>query len=338
MNILLSSVGRRPYLVRWFKEALLLNGVDGQVVAADSDPLAPARSFADAFMPAPRVDDPRYEQWLGDSLREMHVDLAVSVNDFELARWSELSSEDSWSCLVRLPAATQRVVDDKVLMNRTLQLAGIGSPATHTGRFPEMIIRQSKTGRFITKGRFGSASRGLNFTNADELADTILAASDQVTNRYGVHAHLQSEFTPADLVIVQEEVKGTEFGLDVISDLNGEFVSVLARRKIAMRGGETDRAESVDGSAFRALARRIARELPHRGSMDIDVIVDADGNSYVIDVNPRFGGGYPFSHLAGAHVPAAYVAWAHGRQPSDEWLVATPGVVSGKYVEAVVVQ
>ena len=49
MNILLSSVGRRPYLVRWFKEALVLNGISGKVIAVDLDPHSPARVFADDF-------------------------------------------------------------------------------------------------------------------------------------------------------------------------------------------------------------------------------------------------------------------------------------------------
>ena len=35
---------------------------------------------------------------------------------------------------------------------------------------------------------------------------------------------------------------------------------------------------------------------------------------YVIDMNARFGGGYPFSHLAGMDLPRAYVAWAEGKE------------------------
>ena len=47
MNIMLSSVGRRPYLVRWFQEALKANNLEGKVIAADLDPKSPSRHFED---------------------------------------------------------------------------------------------------------------------------------------------------------------------------------------------------------------------------------------------------------------------------------------------------
>ena len=34
--------------------------------------------------------------------------------------------------------------------------------------------------------------------------------------------------------------------------------------------------------------------LPHIGNLDIDLICSSDGSVYLIDVNPRFGGGYSF--------------------------------------------
>jgi carbamoyl-phosphate synthase large subunit len=51
----------------------------------------------------------------------------------------------------------------------------------------------------------------------------------------------------------------------------------------------------------------------------------------VLDLNPRFGGGYAFSHLAGANVPSALLAWANGEKADPSWLRATPGVAVSKY-------
>ena len=100
-----------------------------------------------------------------------------------------------------------------------------------------------------------------------------------------------------------------------------------------MRSGETDRAVSVDADRFEIIARGVADAVPHPGVIDVDVLIDERDTAYVIDINPRFGGGYPFSHMAGAHVPSAYVAWKAGLPVRPGWLRTAAGIISGKYVE-----
>lgn len=133
------------------------------------------------------------------------------------------------------------------------------------------------------------------------------------------------------LVVVQELVEGEEFGLDVVCSFEGEYQAVLARKKLKMRAGETDRAVTVSSEPFDMFGRDLANALSLRGLTDVDVIVRSDGKPVVIDINPRFGGGYPFSHLAGANVPACYVAWVTGNDIRSDWLQPRPGVVSSKY-------
>lgn len=331
MNILLSSAGRRPYLVRWFKEALTSNSVEGQVIATDVDPAAPARAFADTFLLAPRVDDPVYAGWLADALVEHDVDLAVSINDFELSVWAGLPTCDVWSKLVRLTPETQEMVEDKYAMSLALDRFGATAPRTWLGS--QAAEGLDAGGPFVTKGRFGSASRGLRFADAAGLTDAVAEATREVTTRHGVAAYSQDEVAPEDLVVVQQEIKGVEYGLDVVCDLDSNFAGVLVRRKITMRSGETDRAVSVDPAAFEDVARAVALAVPHPGTFDVDIIVDEQGAPFVIDINPRFGGGYPFSHLAGADVPSAYVAWRRGQGFNPQWLAYDAGVVAGKFVE-----
>ncbi|WP_018296183.1 ATP-grasp domain-containing protein [Corynebacterium lubricantis] len=339
MNILLTSIGRRPYLIRWFREALSANNLSGRAIAADLDPYSPAQAFATDFVIAPRVDDPAYRDWLANVLQEYSIDLAVSINDFELSEWALLPHTQEWAPLLRLTPETQRLVEDKFEMGEALAAGGVCTPATWLGSEVTGGVSTEKSGgtgsKFITKGRYGSASRGLHFATADSLSNAIEIATLEVTTRQGIAALEQKDVAPESLVIVQERIEGIEYGVDVVCDLEGNFAAALARRKIAMRAGETDRAETVAPDAFTEVAKKVAAVVPHPGVIDIDVLVDGDGNQFVIDVNPRFGGGYPFSHLAGAHIPSAYVAWAAGLHVQREWFESTPGTFGSKYVEAV---
>ncbi|WP_211439859.1 ATP-grasp domain-containing protein [Corynebacterium glutamicum] len=335
MNILLCSAGRRPYIVRWFKEALIDNGIEGCVITADVDAFAASKVVADEFVQAPAASSESYPQWLSDVLKAKNISIAISVNDFELSVWANLPNSEDYSALVRLDVKTQEVVEDKLEMAMRLDEVGVPSPRTWTGLEAKKL--EMLPGKFVTKGRFGSASRGLRFSDAQGIVDAVSEATKEVTNRWGELALEQDDFEPENLVVIQQLVEGVEFGLDVVCDWEGKFASVLARQKVSMRSGETDKATSVPSAQFEEVAKLVATAVPHRGLIDVDVIVDPGGRVFVIDVNPRFGGGYPFSHLAGARIPSAYVAWADNRDPHLDWLESLPGVSSSKYVETVVV-
>ena len=77
------------------------------------------------------------------------------------------------------------------------------------------------------------------------------------------------------------------------------------------------------------VGRAIGRQLGHVGLLDCDVFVGEKG-VVVLEMNPRFGGGYPFSHVAGANLPACLVAWALGEPLDPGWLSVQPNVTASK--------
>ena len=81
MNILLSSVGRRGYLVKYFKEAL---GSDGQVWGADNSPCSPAFAYCDSTAIVPEVKNGHYSQALLEICRKNRIDIAIPLIDPEL--------------------------------------------------------------------------------------------------------------------------------------------------------------------------------------------------------------------------------------------------------------
>ena len=59
------------------------------------------------------------------------------------------------------------------------------------------------------------------------------------------------------------------------------------------------------------IGRAIGTNLKHIGSLDCDIL-EKDGEFFVLELNPRFGGGYPFSHEAGVDTPSIYLSWLSG--------------------------
>jgi carbamoyl-phosphate synthase large subunit len=177
------------------------------------------------------------------------------------------------------------------------------------------------------KPRWGSGSAGIEVA---EDMDELALAYPLAIRRYarslppGVTA-----VRPEETALIQEWVRGEEFGLDVINDLTGRHVTTLAKRKLVMRSGETDRAVTVADVRFATLGARLGEALGHIGNLDCDVFL-RDGVFSVLEMNPRFGGGYPFAHTTGANLPAALVAWACGEDADPRWFDVEPGVTMAK--------
>ena len=67
-----------------------------------------------------------------------------------------------------------------------------------------------------------------------------------------------------------------------------------------MRAGETDKAVSFKDEKLFELIRKFVYEAGYRGQIDIDIF-DIDGEYYISEVNPRFGGGYPHAYESGCN-------------------------------------
>ena len=82
--------------------------------------------------------------------------------------------------------------------------------------------------------------------------------------------------------------------------ISGEVVSIFTKKKILMRAGETDKAESFKDNKLFELIKRFVSEAGYKGEIDIDIF-DINGEYYISEVNPRFGGGYPHAYESGAN-------------------------------------
>lgn len=98
---------------------------------------------------------------------------------------------------------------------------------------------------------------------------------------------------------LQKKIDGIEYGIDIFNDPTKKVSRICIKKKLLMRSGETDRCILVKDKKINTFAKRILSVTNHYGNMDCDVIKDKRGKLYLIDLNPRFGGGYPATHISG---------------------------------------
>jgi len=82
--------------------------------------------------------------------------------------------------------------------------------------------------------------------------------------------------------------------------ISGEVVSIFSKKKLKMRAGETDKAVSFKDEKLSLLINEFVKKAGYRGQIDIDIF-DIDGEYYISEVNPRFGGGYPHAYECGCN-------------------------------------
>ena len=330
-NILITSVGRRAYLVSWFKEAL--DGT-GEVHVSNSHSMTPAFDVADHAVVSPLIYSDEYIPFLLDYCKRHAIGALLPLFDVDVPILAAHVQEFLEVGCFPVVASEQvaRVCNDKALTSQFL--AGLGLATLHTFTDVEECQKALAAGEvtcpLFVKPRWGMGSIGvLKCDSPDDLPLLHAYAKRRVEASY---LRYESAEDVDRAVLIQEAAAGQEWGMDIMNDLEGSFMGLSARRKVAMRSGETDVAEIVAApKELRELAERISAATRHPGNMDVDVFVEEGpdgsiGELHVLEMNARFGGGYPFSHAAGVNLPAALVAWLRGEKVDDELLaVKRPG-------------
>ncbi len=162
MNILLTSAGRRTYLVHYFKEALNMAGLDGQIHAANSE-ASPAFSAADRQVVAPLIYDRGYIPFLLDYCRKWEIKLLIPLFDIDLPVLS--SHREEFAAVGTLVATADKeaieICNDKWKAYSVLTKIGIPTPRSWLDW--EEAAREAKNGTasypFILKPRWGMSIR-----------------------------------------------------------------------------------------------------------------------------------------------------------------------------------
>lgn len=312
MNILFTCAGRRNYLINYCKQAL--NG-QGIVLATDMSKLAPAMSDADISLLVPSIYSEDYIPELLSIVKKYHIKAIISLNDLELPILAhhKQAFADLGAKVIVSDSSVIDICFDKIKTRDFLASIGLNTPQTFTNYNQALLaIKEGQlTFPLVLKPRWGSASIGIEFPESleeFELAYKLLMIKLKNTILFEAS---KNELDAA--ILIQQKLNGPEYGMDIVNDLDQEYFTTVVRKKLSMRAGETDKAVSVIDQRFSDIGEKISTNLKHIGNLDCDVF-EQDGELYVLELNPRFGGGYPFSHEAGMNTIQAYLAWLAGEK------------------------
>lgn len=319
MNILFTCSGRRNYLLNYFKNEL---PEGSKIIASDMQMSAPSMADADIAVVAKSIYHPEYVQDIIETCNKYNVDAVISLNDLELPILASHKNDIEANSEAKVIVPSEAVIDicfDKIKTVEFAKRLNIRTPLTFLSA--ESFRSANSAGEIefpvVVKPRWGSASIGLEFPQ--EMREFEL--SYEMIN-LKLDRTILGKVSAVDrdsAIMIQQKIAGKEYGLDIVNDLEGNHVGVIVKEKLSMRSGETDKAVTVNNSEISAIGKLIGENLGHVGNLDCD-IMEENGQYYLIEMNPRFGGGYPFSHEAGANVPKAILSWLEGAKSSDEFL------------------
>jgi carbamoyl-phosphate synthase large subunit len=277
MKVLFTNAGRRTYIVQ-FALDLIADDYPLEVHVSDCSPLSAAMHVAPCvkahLLPPVLENSEAYVKELFELAKRQRLNVIFPLSDLDP---KILSEHRDWfaqiGCTIVVSDSTVIArCNDKRLTYDFCREAKLPTPESwfsataYNGPFP-----------VIKKHVFGSGSSGLKRIENRRDLDGFVCSQD----------------------MLQRFINGEEFGLDVLNDLDGNFVAVCVKRKLLMRAGETDKSEIVHDVKLIELGRLISAAFRHVGNLDCDVLRGKDGSLYCIDFNPRFGGGYPATHVAG---------------------------------------
>jgi carbamoyl-phosphate synthase large subunit len=285
LNILLTSAGRRVELVRAFRQACKDLNVHGEVVAVDCSELAPALYAASKSYIVPRLKDPDYVPALLRVCKQHQIDAIFPLIDHDIPILSSnrAAFESMGAKVAVVNPDKVAIVRDKYKTADFFRGLGLRTPESWGAHnFP----------------------KGLKFPVFIKPLD---GSSSKYTFKVENQSQLDFFLTYVPDPIVQEFVDGPEITIDVLNNLDAQFVAAVARKRIEVRSGEVLKGVTLFDERIHRDCKKIAEALSAPGPITVQCMMRGD-LPYYTEINARFGGGAPLGIAAGVNYPSIIVS------------------------------
>lgn len=260
-----------------------------RIVASDSNPFSAGFFMSDAYEVLPEIDSKLYITRLLEIVTKHKINVLMPSSGYDIYQYS--ANKEKLLKLGALPVVsdikTMKICRDKIqtfdYLSKKFELP-----------FTTLDYKKVKGFPLIAKPRYGKGSKGIvKINNENELK----------------YVRFNSEN-----LIFQEYLPGTEYTIDVLSDMECEPILAVPRIRVETRAGISTVGTIVKDENISETCKSIAKFLKIRGPCCIQMKESNDGILKIVEVNPRMGGGTIFAALAGANFPAMILDMVNGKK------------------------
>lgn len=281
LNMLFTSAGRRVSLIDTFRSDANLLDIDLHITAADVDPCwSSACLIADATFCSPPSHSPNFAEELLRFSKHAGITLIVPTNDGDLLPLALARDrfEDEGIHVVISDPSFINATNDKLKTFSLLREHELPTPCTWSlqeGR----VLANFDVREFIAKPRYGSSGKG--FT--------------PLRNRLAL-----DQLAPGEDWLIQERLYGAEYTVNVLIGANGKVEAAVPHRRRNVRAGEVEKGFTEDRHDLQSAMEGIFNALGGAQGPVCVQLFAMERNLYsILEINARFGGGYPLTHAAG---------------------------------------
>lgn len=281
-NILITSAGKRVALTKYFKETINRFYPEAKVFTTDMNPqMAPAGYVSDGCFKVPRVTDDSYPALLLDICERNDVGMVIATIDTELLLLSDLKAKFA-------EKGIHVMVSDKPFITMCRDKRNTGDFFEKHGiRVPKPIDKHNPTFPMFAKPYDGSLSTNLHYIKtADELTQEILDDPKLLFMEY------------IDKSVYQEYTVDMYYGCD------NHVKCIVPRERIEIRAGEINKGCTAKNEILTFLKEKLEYIEGCVGCICVQLFFHPETKDMVgIEINPRFGGGFPLSYMCGGNFP-----------------------------------
>ena len=285
-------------IVRALRESALAAEVDLRIIGLAYDSMEPGIYMHDIIdksylMPHPSAGRDSFLNRIAHIHERENLSVIISALDAELPLYIDVKDmlRERFGIRMLIPDRTMFQLRDKTRLKELAERIGIKVPEyTVCGSYGDFTAAVESIGcPCMVKGPFYEAFKAYSPAEADEHFHKIV-------NKWGYP------------VIVQSFIKGDEYNVIGCGDGKGADFGLFAMRKMTVTNlGKVWNAVSIDNKPVLEAARSMVEHLHWSGGFELETMVDAKGDIYLIEVNPRFPAWVYMAAAAGINLPERMV-------------------------------